>query len=98
MANSYASGEYVTMTGTFTVGGVATDPTTIALYVEDPNGVETVYTYALGQLTKSGTGVYYKSLQVITPGTWYYRFVTTGAVADTTIDYQFYVLATVFGT
>lgn len=94
--NSYAKGKYVTMTGTFMVSGVLTDPTTITLWVEDPDGTETSYTYALSQLTKASTGVYYKSLQVTKSGYWKYKFVATGTVADTTDDTYFYVLETVF--
>lgn len=96
--NSYASGKYVTMTVTWTVNSVATDPTTITLQVEDPSGAETSYTYAAGQLTKSSTGVYYKSIQVVTSGIWIYRFIATGTVADTTDDYYFYVKETAFGS
>ena len=65
----------------FSVSGVATDPTTVTLLVEDPNGTETTYTYALGQITKAATGSYYKEVQMSTSGTWHYRWVGTGTCA-----------------
>ena len=65
----------------FSVSGVATDPTTVTLLVEDPNGTETTYTYALGQITKAATGSYYKEITMSTPGTWHYKWIGTGACA-----------------
>ena len=94
--NSYAKGKYVKITGTFTVNGVATDPTTITLKVQNPSGTETLYTYALAEITKFATGVYYKVLQLSLTGNWYYKWVATGTVADESVDYQIYIQESVF--
>lgn len=79
MANTYDVGDLVRVTGTFTVGSVATDPTTVTLKVKDPSGNLDTYTYALSQVTKSSTGIYYKDLSIDEAGVWRYRFVGTGA-------------------
>lgn len=96
MANTYAKGKYVKITGTFTVDSVATDPTTITLKVENPNGTEVSYTYALSEITKSATGVYYKVIQMSISGNWTYKWVSTGAVADESEDYTIYIRDSVF--
>lgn len=83
MANSYDKGSTVKVytSVAFKTSGAATDPTTVTLLVQDPNGTETSYTYALGQVTKDGTGLYSKSITMSTPGTWYYKFIGTGTCA-----------------
>jgi len=73
----------VTLTVLFTNNAtppVATDPTTVLLRVTDPAGVETVYTYALAQVTKTSVGNYSFSLEVIAHGYWNYRWEAEGAV------------------
>lgn len=72
-----------------------TDPTTVTLIVEDPDGTQTTYTYALGTVTKESTGVYYKVLgtTILTKiGWWIYRWTGTGAVA-TSGEEKFRVVA-----
>jgi hypothetical protein len=81
MANQYLKGQTVRITGTFTVSGTNTDPTTITLKVEDPSGNEASYTYALGEVTKSAAGIYYKDVVIDESGYWIYRWEGTGAVA-----------------
>lgn len=78
MAGSYDIGDLVRVTGTFTVGGTATDPTTITLKVMNPAGTTTTYTYALSQVTKSATGIYYKDVSPDTRGVWMYEWTGTG--------------------
>lgn len=75
-------GEPVVLTNTFTVSNVATDPTTVALAVTTPAGVTTTYTYAAAQITKTGTGVYTKTITASEVGTWVYVWTGTGAVSD----------------
>ena len=66
-------------TVTFTVSGVATDPTTITLTVISPDKVSTAYTYAAAQITKDSTGVYHKDITLTQRGIWYCKFDGTGA-------------------
>jgi len=80
-APAYDIGDVVRFTGTFTnVSGTVTDPTTVTLSIKSPSAI-TSYTYAGGAVTKSGTGVYYKDVSLDAQGTWYWRWVGTGAVA-----------------
>jgi len=80
---SYLEGSTVRVQATFAVGGTDTDPTTVTLKVKSPSAVTTSYTYALSEVTKSATGVYYKDLgpTILTAGTWWYRWIGTGAAA-----------------
>lgn len=87
--NSYHKGQQIRITGTFTVNGTATDPTTVTLKVQDPTGAETTYTYALSQITKSTTGIYYKDLTLNISGYWHYRWEVTGAVVASDEDKVF---------
>lgn len=65
-----------------TTAGVATDPTTVALKLKEPDGAETSYTYAGAAVTKDSTGTYHKDVVVDASGTWHYRWVGTGAVTS----------------
>lgn len=87
MANTYDIGDQVRVTVTFSVGGINTDPTTITLKVKDPSHNVDTYTYALGQLVKSATGIYYKDISIDEAGIWHYRFEGTGAVISADEDY-----------
>ncbi len=78
--NTYDIGDVARLSSAFTAAGVATDPTTTTLTVKTPAGVETSYTYALAELTKSSAGVFYRDLDCAEAGTWHYRFAGTGAV------------------
>lgn len=78
----FVVGDSPTITNTFSVSGVPTDPTTISLAVTDPAGATTTYTYALGQITRVSTGVYSKQITVATAGDWLYVWTGTGAAAD----------------
>jgi len=79
--SEYLEGATVRVQATFAVGGSNTDPTTVTLKVKDPSGNIDSYTYALGQVTKGATGVYYKDVQPDETGTWIYRWIGTGAAA-----------------
>jgi hypothetical protein len=79
--NVYPYNTTVRLTGTFTVSGSATDPTTIKLRVKTPAAVITEYLYSLAELTRSSAGVYYKDIQLTQVGNWWYRFEGTGTVA-----------------
>lgn len=79
-----SSSELATLTNTFSVNSVPTDPTTVALTVTDPDGTATTYTYALAEITRSSAGVYTKDIPCSTDGIWHYKWVGTGAASDET--------------
>jgi hypothetical protein len=71
-----------TDTAAFTdASGVATDPTTVTLVLDKPDGTTTTYTY-LGNpaLLKETTGRYYVDVALTLAGLWYYRLAGTGTV------------------
>lgn len=80
MADRFVTGDTVTLSNTFKVAGVATDPTTTTLLTTEPGGTSTTYT--AGVLTHSTTGVYATNLVVTTTGVWSFRWTGTGAAAD----------------
>ena len=80
MATMFDIGDKLRLTGTFTVSAVNTDPTAVVLQVKDPTGNVTTYTYALAEIVKSATGVYYRDVSIDESGVWYYRWSGTGAV------------------
>jgi hypothetical protein len=79
----YESGsEYATLTNSFYVASVLTDPTTVSLIVTTPAGVATTYTYAGATITKTSTGIYTKDVACSEDGLWSYEWVGTGTAAD----------------
>jgi hypothetical protein len=91
-----STSELATLTNTFKVNNVATDPTTVTLRVTTPSQTTATYTYALGQITKTSTGVYTKDIACSEAGTWSYEWVGTGAASDA-IDGTWDVLPTALG-
>jgi len=87
MANVYDKGDLIRLTATFTVSTTPTDPTTVTLKVKDPSGNVATYTYALAEITKSSTGIYYKNISLDEAGYWYYQWTGTGAVESVEEDY-----------
>ena len=79
--NTYDKGDTIRLKAEFKVSSVYTDPTTIVLKVKSASGVITTYTYALAQVTKLSTGIYYKDVSLTDDGIWYYHFEGTGTVA-----------------
>lgn len=78
----YQLGTAVTITETFKVLDVPTDPTTVTYAVVDPDGVETLYVFGTApEVTNPSVGVYVLDLPALTvPGTWIYTITGTGAV------------------
>lgn len=74
-------GDTLHLTCNFTVSGTNTDPTTITLVVQQPNGTETTYTHAGGTVTKDSVGNYSKNVTTDASGVWAWRWVGTGACA-----------------
>jgi hypothetical protein len=78
-----SASELATLTNTFSVDGIPTDPTAISLIVTDPEGAATTYTLAALEITKTSTGVYTKDITCSLAGTWSFRWIGTGDVVDT---------------
>ena len=76
------SAELATLTNTFSVNGVATDPTTVTLAVTTPTGTTTTYAYSLAEITKDSAGVYHKDISCTEAGTWSYVWTGTGSASD----------------
>jgi hypothetical protein len=88
--NYYDIDTLVQVASAFSQGGAgAIDPTTVTLFVRDPNGLET--TVPMASLTHAGTGVFTYQVSPSISGTWTYKFQGAGNVQVTTPDVQFYV-------
>lgn len=79
MAN-YDHGDLVRIEGVFTTAaGVALDPTAVICEVIAPGGTKTTYTYGTDlALVKDSTGNYHLDISVAVPGTYKYRWHSTG--------------------
>lgn len=87
--------ETVTLTDTFKVNGVATDPTTVTVTVTDPLGASTSYTWP-GTVNRSGPGAFWAEVATPTPGEWSFTWTGTGTVKDVEHG-SFTVLETALG-
>jgi hypothetical protein len=78
--------------GTFTVGGTPTDPTTLTVKVQAPDGTETILASAVSPaslnssstpVAKTGTGVFKLNpgVAITQAGRWHVKFTGTGAAA-----------------
>lgn len=67
------------------------DPTTVALFVEDPDG--TVTEVATNLIVRTGVGTYYSNFLPTAPGEWGYKWQGTGNVVATTKDTRFLIQA-----
>jgi hypothetical protein len=78
----YTAGTAVTITETFKILNVPTDPTTVTFTVQDPGGVDTSYVFGVDpEVTNPDVGDYVLQLPALTqPGIYYYTVVGTGAV------------------
>jgi hypothetical protein len=76
--------ELATVSNTFQVGGVDTDPTTVTLVITDPDGNATTYTYAASEIARTAAGKFTKDVSCAstTAGTWQGLWVGTGAASD----------------
>lgn len=79
---AYTLGTAITITETFTVLGVPTDPTGVTFTVQGPDGTDTVYVWGIDpEVTNPDVGVYVLQLAPpADPGVYYYSVVGTGAV------------------
>lgn len=78
--DEYEIGNLARLKATFTSAetGQAIDPGTVKLEYKPEDGVLTTLTYALGQITRDGTGIYHADVSLTTAGTWRYRWSSTG--------------------
>ena len=82
MSEIYASGQLITLSCTFTVSGVPTDPTTVQGSIRFGTAASSTYVYPTGtalNLTRDATGVYHFDFTGVSAGTYYYRFQGTTA-------------------
>jgi hypothetical protein len=78
--NAYDIGDLVRAEGHFTVAGVSTDPTTCVVKYQDPSGTVSTKTYGSDvEVVKDSTGRYHINISPNASGTWYFRFIGTGA-------------------
>lgn len=80
-----SASELATLSNTFLVSAVATDPTTVSLTITSPTNVLTTYTYAGAQITRTSAGVYTKDITCDEDGEWQYKWIGTGTAVDTAI-------------
>jgi hypothetical protein len=78
----YQLGTAITVTETFTVLGVPTNPTTVVYTIQDPYGTDFDFTFGVdAEVTNPAVGVYVLDLTPPAyPGTYQYNIVGTGAV------------------
>lgn len=77
--------DIATLTKTFAVSGVATDPTTVSCIITDPTGTITVHTYngtAPADITRASAGVYTLLIPSTVVGLWSFVWVGTGNASD----------------
>jgi hypothetical protein len=77
--------ELARLSNTFTVDGVATDPTTVTLTVTDPTGSSTSYSWGGGTVTRDSAGAFHKDVTCSVAGEWAYQWVGTGTATDTAV-------------
>lgn len=78
----YIIGTGVTITETFMVNGVPTDPTTVTFYLRDPSDQLTTYVFGVDpEITNPSVGTYQVALVPTIYGHYNYRVEGTGAVA-----------------
>ena len=85
MGGTYPTGTAVSITQTFTVLGVDTDPTTVEFTVQDPQGNDFSFVFGVdAEVTNPAVGVYVLELTAPGyPGVYHYDCVGTGAVDAT---------------
>lgn len=78
---SFSRDTEVRLEGTFVnENGDLADPTEVTLYVLNPAGTLTTYTYGASEVTRASLGLFTRLLVLDASGAWYYRFKATGAL------------------
>lgn len=75
-----SASELATVSNTFSVDGVGTNPTTVTLTITSPSNVVSTPTP-----TSSGSGAYSADIVCDEDGSWQYEWVGTGAAVDTAV-------------
>jgi len=88
-------GDVRKLSGTFsTLAGVDTDPTTVTLKVESPDGTITSYVYGIDvDLTQEATGIYSRVIDLDESGHWKFQWIGEGII-DAMEEDTFYVVKT----
>ena len=91
--STYCPGELIRLSAAFTVGGVATDPTTVTCIVRAPDGTETTYATP----TRDSVGNYHvdHDLTAAKAGVYAQRWTGTGA-CQAAMESEFFVEPSVF--
>ena len=91
--NTYTPGDLIRLSAAFTVGSVATDPTTVTCIVRAPDGTETTYATP----TKDSAGNYHvdHDLTAAKGGVYSYWYVGSGA-CQAALEAEFFVAASAF--
>jgi len=78
MANYYEYGNTITIAGAYDDENEAPyDPTTVYVWVKNPNGTDTTYEYGVDvEVVKDSTGRYSMDVSGNIVGIWYYRWYT----------------------
>lgn len=94
LGNQAGDNEDGTTRAAFTdITGAVADPTTVSLAILKPDNTSVVYGYptgADGNLTKEGTGRYYRDIDLDQSGLWHWTLTGTGTV-ETSEQGSFYV-------
>jgi len=82
MIDQYSPGERVHVTASFAVDGVPTDPGTVTLKFQRPDGTTTTWEYGVDAgldagIGRTSAGLYFADIPVEDEGAWGYRFVGT---------------------
>ena len=73
--------------------GALADPSLVTLYLLDPLGNQTEYTYNPGGIVRASIGAYFLLFLPTSPGLWTYKWAGTGNVVASSADTQFFVRA-----
>ena len=80
---TYDRGDLVRLQASFSVGGVATDPASVTLYIRQPSGALITLVYGVDAgIVKTGTGAYRYDYDANTMGPVTYRWAGTGAAQE----------------
>jgi len=79
----YVKGQVVTVRATFSIDGVATDPTTTTFKVKHPDASIDEFVYGIdSEVIRDSAGAYRMDIDCDASGTFYYRIEAEGAVVD----------------
>ena len=74
-------GDLVRVSGVFkNASDVLTDPSTVTCKYRTPKGAVTTVTWAGGGVVRDSVGAFHVDIDVTLPGTWVYRWYSTGTV------------------